>query len=102
MKEQQFKKIIEWQKETFVDATPMSKLIHLIDEVNELKDALTHHVTNRRHEFADCILLIFGAASVDGMSYVDICRAIDEKMEINKKRKWGKPDKNGVVNHIKD
>jgi hypothetical protein len=36
------------------------------------------------------------------MNYNDICKAISEKFEINKKRKWGKPDANGVVNHIED
>jgi len=45
--------------------------------------------------------LLFGTAASDGMSYEDICEAIESKMQINFKRKWGKPDKNGVVNHIK-
>ncbi len=31
----------------------------------------------------------------------DICNCIDEKMKINKLRKWGKPDDNGVINHLK-
>ncbi len=35
------------------------------------------------------------------MRYQDICKAIQEKFEINKARKWGEPDANGVVNHIK-
>lgn len=52
-------------------------------------------------EFADCFTLLFGAASSYGMSYNDILNCIEDKMIINKKRKWGKPDENGVVNHIK-
>jgi hypothetical protein len=35
------------------------------------------------------------------MTYEDICQAIQEKFEINKSRKWGKPDANRVVKHIK-
>ena len=52
-------------------------------------------------EFADCFILLFGAAAADGMSYTDICSCIEEKMKINYKREWGEPDENGVVNHIK-
>ena len=61
-----------------------------------------HQKPYRRLEFADCFLLLFGAASSDGMSYEDCIACIDEKFEIVKKRKLGKPDANGVVNHIKE
>lgn len=54
-----------------------------------------------KSEFADCFILLFGAADIFGMSYEDICKAIDDKMSINYKRNWGKPDENGVVNHVK-
>jgi len=33
------------------------------------------------------------------MCYMDICDAINEKMEINKKRKWGKVNEQGYVKH---
>lgn len=101
MTEEQFKEITKWQSETFPDATDLSKLHHLKDEVDELIEDVECNNLARRLEFADCILLIFGSASANGMSYEDICNAVDEKMEINKARKWGKPDKNGVVNHVK-
>ena len=76
-------------------------VLSLFEEVEELHDAIVLQLEDRRLEFADCFLLLFGAASSDGMSYEDICNAIQEKLEINKRRKWGEPDKNGVVNHIK-
>ncbi len=38
MKEQQFNEISAWQKETFGQATPLSKLMHLLKEIGELKD----------------------------------------------------------------
>ena len=101
MEKSQFKEITEWQKETFKKATPLSKLAHLKQEIEELETDLINDNKERRLEFADCFLLLFGAAQADGMSYEDIINCIDEKFQIVKKRKWGKPDKNGVVNHIK-
>jgi hypothetical protein len=35
------------------------------------------------------------------MSYQNIIDAINQKMEINYQRKWGKPNEDGVVNHLK-
>lgn len=102
MTKEQFEAITAWQKETFGQATALSKVAHLAEEILELVLDLQQRAPTRRLEFADCFLLLFGAASADGMSYEDICNAIDEKMEINRARKWGKPDSNGVVNHIKE
>lgn len=102
MTEQLFNEITLWQKETFGSATTLSKINHLEEEVMELKMDVSLNNPNKRIEFADCFILLFGAAAFDGMSYQDIQDAVREKFEINKKRKWGKPDQNGVVNHIKD
>lgn len=104
MTPEQFEEITEWQKATFGQATTLSKLKHLSHEVIELFESVEYKFDDKdiRHEFADCFFLLFGAAAAHGMSYEDVCAAIDEKFEINKKRKWGKPDANGVVNHIED
>lgn len=101
MTKELFKQITAWQKATFGEATPMSKLAHLAEELQELHDDLKSDAPDRRLEFADCFLLLFGCAHSDGMSYDDICNAIQEKFDICKTRKWGKPDENGVVKHIK-
>lgn len=101
MKENQFKEITSWQKETFGEATALSKIAHLREEIEELAIDIASNGIDKRLEFADCFFLLFGAAAADGMTYEDICNAIQEKFEINKVRKWGKPDANGVVNHIK-
>lgn len=101
MKKTQFEQIIEWQKETFGKATSLSKLAHLKQEIKELKKDLKNNNPDTRLEFADCFFLLFGCASANGMSYEDICNAIQEKFEINQKRTWGNPDKDGVVNHVK-
>lgn len=98
----QFNRISAWQVETFGQATALSKMAHLKEEVKELEEDLKTNAPDRRLEFADCFMLLFGAAASDGMDYDDICKAIDEKMQINYKRKWGKPNADGVVNHIKE
>jgi hypothetical protein len=100
MTEQQFNDITAWQVQTFGNATPFSKISHLSEELEELLADLHANASERRLEFADCFFLLFGAAYADGMSYSDICNAIQEKFEINKVRKWGEPDENGVVKHI--
>jgi hypothetical protein len=102
MNEQQFNEITAWQKQTFGQATPISKIGHLAEELQELVADLKNNNPDRRLEYADCFFLLFGSAAADGMSYQDICNAIQEKFEINKRRRWGKPDENGIVKHIKD
>ena len=100
MTEKQFTEITEWQKETFPGATMYSKIEHLKQELEEVVEE-DLSIPTRSVEFADCFILLFGAAAAFGMTYQDITDAITHKFEINKKRKWGKPDENGVVNHIK-
>ena len=109
MTEQLFDKIIEWQDATFPKATVDSKIQHLQREIAELihavndEDHLIDFSKRRavRYEFADCFFLLFGAAAKYGMDYTDICDAIYEKFTINKNRKWGSPDSQGVVEHKK-
>ena len=102
MNKRQFKEITQWQNETFGQATALSKIAHLAEEMQELVTDLQNKDPNRRLEFADCFILLFGAAASDGMSYEKILEAIEEKMLINYQRKWGNPNENGVVNHIRD
>lgn len=108
MTELQFNEISQWQRQTFGQATPLSKLAHLLQEIVELKDAINdedqtidHEAIRRtKMEYADCFILLFGSAESYGLSYTDICNAIQAKMEINYKRQWGKPNEDGVVNHV--
>lgn len=98
--EKQFNAITDWQRKTFKAATALSKVEHLIEEVQELKEDIKSQNPNRGHEYADCLFLLFGAAKADGFEYEDLVRFTEEKLEINKKRKWGTPDSNGVVKHV--
>lgn len=101
-----FESITKWQKETFPESTAHSKVKHLSEEVDELSTELCFPSDDtgkaKRMEFADCFILLIGAAHDSGMTYEDIIEAINEKMEINKARKWGKPDEYGVVKHIEN
>jgi len=54
----------------------------------------------KRYEFADCFMLLIAAAKMEGMSGNDLILITRLKLALNKKRKWGKPDENGVVEHI--
>lgn len=102
MTQKQFLEITEWQNKTFGKATALSKINHLTEEVEELKDALFSCAEiSIQNEFADCFILLFGAAASYGYNYNQISEIIDSKMQINYKRKWGKPDENGIVNHLK-
>lgn len=102
MRKDQFESITKWQDDTFKKATALSKMAHLTQEIEELISDLKTNNSNKKMEFADCFILLFGAAASDGMSYQDICNSIAEKMAINLHRKWGKPNDDGVVNHIKE
>lgn len=101
MTEAQFNEIAAWQSATFGKATPYSKIAHLAEELSELIESIAAGHSDTRLEFADCFFLLFGAAASHGMSYADIINCIDEKFAINKARKWGQPDGNGVVRHEK-
>lgn len=106
----QFEKIVAWQKETFPDATALSKIAHLKKELPELEEAIELEMAikdgtismSTLMEFADCFFLLFGSAAATGLDYETIVSAIEQKFEINKARKWGKPDENGVVEHIRE
>lgn len=103
MTEEQFNWITKWQDSTFPQATSITAAKHLQSEVKELIEALySDTIGEISNEFADCFLLLFGAAHLHGMTYKDICYAIDDKMEMNKKRTWGKPNSDGYVEHVKE
>lgn len=102
MNKQLFKEVTDWQEATFKTIDMLGLVNHLADEVEELKTDVINRSPYRRLEFANCFILLMGAAKADGMSYEDICNAIKDKLEINKQRTWGEPDSNGVINHLKE
>lgn len=94
---------------------------HLKKEINELIDALEEYhqgtyngdldigiqfVVQRRerilYEAVDCFTLLIDVLAHEHFDMNDLRTASFTKLEINKKRKWGKPDENGVIEHIKE
>ena len=53
-----------------------------------------------KFELADCLTLLLDIASHEYINVSELLDATEEKLEINKKRKWGEPDENGVVEHM--
>ncbi len=87
------KEINDWQDTVFKKATPHSAAAHLRREAEELWDD-----PYEEEEIADIFILLAGVAHLAG---VDLEGAVERKMAVNRKRTWGEPDKQGVVEHIR-
>jgi len=99
-------------------AAPMAyhlkiEIDELIDALNELYqgtysnsstqngiDLVAAKYRRIRFELADCLMLLIDCASHAQINMDSLISATEEKLEINKNRKWGTPDENGVVEHI--
>ncbi len=77
--------------------SPSPPIAHLAKEVKELADDPFD-----RFEYADCLLLILDAANNAGISADVLLKTAFQKLEINKQRKWGKPNEAGFVEHVRD
>lgn len=85
--------ITEWQRKTFPYATPQSAAAHLKREAAELfQDPYDGS------EMADIFFLLIAVAHT---AEIDLIAEVEEKLRINKNRQWGKPDAEGVVEHIR-
>ena len=111
--------ISAWSDVTFGDGQRNPAIVyHLKKEVDELIQALdyTHAIgvdesvgagefgrqlSKTKMEYADCFMLLLDSAHHFGLTAENLLELTREKLEINKKREWGKPDANGVVEHIK-
>ena len=82
---------------TFGASTPRAKALHLAEEAREAADDPADIL-----EWADCMILLLDGARKAGFATEDIYQAVLRKMEINKARKWGKSDADGVVRHVED
>lgn len=86
----------EFALKAFPNATKLSSLYKLRDEIMELE---TEIVTSSRiegviFEYVDCLMCIFDSANRAGISVSELIGAFYEKLEINKNRKWiENPDK---------
>jgi hypothetical protein len=114
--------IKKWSDEAFgIHRTGKPIAHHLKKEVDELIDALADfhqgtyaenitvgamQVMNKRErilmESVDCFTLLLDILAHEGFNVDHLIDASHRKLEINKKRKWGKPDENGVFEHIEE
>lgn len=110
----------QWSDATFGYGQRTTSIVyHLKKEVVELIQALNktyelgcdesvgvgelgRQILRTEFEYADCFMLLLDSAHHFGLSAENIFDLTRKKLEINKKRKWGEPDKNGVVEHIKE
>jgi len=108
--------ISEWSDDQFGEGQRNPAIAyHLLKEVHELIEAIKVfqetnsivHVTKSEKalkvlffEYADCLMLLLDSASHMGLTADMLIDYAQQKLEINKSRKWGKPDENGVVEHI--
>ena len=96
--------ISEWAQQTFGVATSPKKLVErFVEEVVELdaKSAFHGLMTPKnfdaiQDECADCLVVLYQVAEAYGF---DLLTAVDQKMEINRARKW-KTAGDGVGQHI--
>lgn len=86
-----------WSDQTFGARSPIGPLHHLRKEVDEV----IQNPTDIK-EYADCLLLLMDSARLSGFNMDDLYFAAQQKFKENKQRKWGKPDINGVVEHIRE
>jgi NTP pyrophosphatase (non-canonical NTP hydrolase) len=112
--------ISEWSDNTFGELQRNPAIVHhLKKEVDELIQALdyTHllgidesvgagefgrQLSKTKMEYADCFMLLLDSAHHFGLNAENILELTREKLGINKARKWGKPDVNGIVEHIRE
>ena len=86
-----------WGGITFPKATNQSILEHTYREMKELLAADT--VDNLAEECADIQLLLLHLAHRNSF---DLFATAKQKFGIFQRRKWGKPDSAGVVEHIRE
>ncbi len=88
------REINAWATATFPGTNERSKAEHLRREAAELAAKPTD-----TEEMADVFILL---ANLTGYLGVDLAAAVEAKMAKNRKRKWGAPDAQGVVEHVRD
>jgi predicted house-cleaning noncanonical NTP pyrophosphatase (MazG superfamily) len=85
---------VPWQEETFPQATTKSIAAHLLREAQELMQN-----PDDSEELADILLLVGHLAHKLG---INPAMETMYKLKKNMARKWGSPDTEGVVEHVRD
>jgi NTP pyrophosphatase (non-canonical NTP hydrolase) len=110
--------ISEWSDATFGEGQRNPAIVHhLKKEVPELIQAIDKYQKGNTiktpykdankllkdvwGEYADCMMLLLDSAHHFGLTADRLLHITKQKLEVNKQRKWGKPDCNGVVEHVR-
>jgi dCMP deaminase len=99
--------VIGWQRDTFPGERLVPAAIHLMREMDELR------ADPSGEEHADAFMLVMcvldRAATIKARIIesalrhgVDILDETERKLAINKAREWGKPDAEGVIEHVRE
>ncbi len=87
-----------WAEATFKDRPPIGVVKHLRREVEELAMALIAGESTEE-ETADILILALNHAHLHGFSAL---AAVQAKMAKNRARRWGPPDSEGVMEHVRE
>lgn len=88
-----------WAMQIFPEATAISSLRKLEEEIEEIENDINHDVKDPI-EYADAMMCLFDSAARHGISAAQIRDAFEEKLEINLNRKW-KKNPNNTYSHVK-
>lgn len=90
--------VVEWADATFgYNRLPDVTIAHLVSEIKELKKSPYDY-----EEYADCFMLLIQAFHQAGGNTDMLLGECFKKLEINKKRRWGKKNIDGYHEHIED
>lgn len=91
-----------WSVITFEKATMFSSLDKLITEIDELhKSLITETPHEQLNEYADCFLCLLHSAAKAGFNPQQIIQAMENKCELNYKRKWVLNEDGNTYSHLK-
>lgn len=91
--------IAKFSDETFgVDRPFTAPLHHLKKEVDEVIES------GELEEYADCLLLLCDSFRKrhPELDADDLIESAYQKIKVCRQRTWGKPDQNGVIEHIRN
>lgn len=97
--------IAEWSDATFGEGQRTVPILHHlkkeVDEAIEVCSNMPKGTPDAKLEFADMLMLVLDAATHFDIDAEELIMYTKQKLEINKKRRWGVPDSNGVVEHLR-
>jgi len=96
-------KRLEWSLKLFKTANPISSIIKLQNELEEVIAELSAETINKEHlseEYADCLMCLFDSAGRAGILPTDIFKSFSEKLKVNLSSEWI-DNGNGTYSRIK-